>query len=92
MEGRFTPRNLSVRLPRGLPLVPSNAQFRARAKAIYQAVAADLKVRCAEAFVIKDPVDVKIQQGLKDDLACVVRTDLEGVEAMARLFLADFRK
>jgi len=45
VEGRFTPRNLSVRFPRGLPLVPSNAQFRARAKAIYQAVAADLIIQ-----------------------------------------------
>ncbi len=92
MEGRFTPRNLSVRLPRGLPLVPSSAQFHARVKALYRAVAADLKARCIEAFAIKDPVDVKIQQGLKDDIACVVRTDLEGVEALAQVFLADFRK
>ena len=28
---------------------------------------------------------------MKDDIACVVRTDLEGVEALARFFLADFR-
>ena len=92
LVARFSPRNLSVHIARGLSIVPSNAQFRARAKAIYQAVEADLKARCAEAFAIKDPVDVKIQQGLKGDLACVVRTDLEGVEAMARFFLADFRK
>ena len=92
LVARFSPRNLSVHIARGLSVVPSNAQFRARAKALYQAVAADLKARCAEAFAIKDPVDVKIQQGLKDDLACVVRTDLEGVEGSARFFLADFRK
>ena len=72
--------------------MPSNAQFRARAKALYEIVEADLKARCAEAFAIKDPVDVKIQQGLKGDLACVVRTDLEGVEAMAQFYLADWRK
>ncbi len=92
LVARFSPRNLSVHIARGLSLVPSNAQFRARAKAIYQAVEADLKARCAEAFAIKDPVDVKIQQGLKDDLACVVRTDLEGVEALTQFLLADGRK
>ncbi len=35
---------------------------------------------------------MKIQNGLKDDLACVVRTDLEGVEALAQFILADWRK
>ncbi len=35
---------------------------------------------------------MRIQQGLKDDLACVVRTDLEGVEAMAQVILAEGRK
>ena len=74
---------------------PPPRNFRAHcgeSKALYQAVEADLKARCAEAFTIKDPVDVKIQQGLKDDLACVVRTDLEGVEALTRFLLADGRK
>ncbi|MEE8187786.1 MAG: hypothetical protein V3T80_01145 [Kiloniellales bacterium] len=92
LVAHFTPRNLWVRLPRGLSAVPSNAQFRARAKALYEIVEADLKARCAEAFAIKDPVDVKIQQGLKDDLACVVRSDLEGVEALAQFLLAAGRK
>ena len=92
LVARFTPRNLSVHTGKGLSPVTSNAQFRARAKALYEAVAADLKARCAEAFAIKDPVDVKIQNGPKSDLACVVRTDLEGVEALAQFFLADFRK
>ncbi len=92
LVAHFTPRNLSIRLPRGLSAVPSNAQFRARAKVLYELVEADLKSRCAEAFAIKDPVDVKIQQGLKDDLACVVRTDLEGVEALTQVLLADWRK
>ncbi len=92
LVARFTPRNLSVHIARGLSAVPSNAQFRARAKAIYQAVEADLKARCAVVIAIKDPVDVKIQQGLKDDLACVVRTDLEGVEGLTRFLLADGRK
>ncbi len=92
LVAHFTPRKLSVNTGRGLSLVPSNAQFRARAKALYQAVAADLKARCVQAFAIKDPVDVKIQQGLKDDLACVVRTELEGVEAFARSLLAIGRK
>ncbi len=76
----------------GLSAIPSNEQFRAKAKALYEIVAADLKARCVEAFGITDPVDVKIQNGLKDDLACVVRTDLEGVEALAQFYLADFRK
>ena len=35
---------------------------------------------------------MKIQNGLKDDLAGVVRTDLEGVEALAQFILADWRK
>jgi hypothetical protein len=35
---------------------------------------------------------VKIQNGLKHDLASVVRTDLEGVVAMTQFYLADFRK
>ena len=76
----------------GLSAIPSNEQFRAKAKALYEIVAADLKARCVEAFGITDPVDVKIQNGLKDDLACVVRTDLEGVEALAQFYLADGRK
>ena len=88
LVAHFTPRNLWVRLPRGLSAVPNSAQFRARAKALYEIVEADLKARCVEAFAIEDPVDVKIQQGLKDDLACVVRTDLEGVEALAQSLLA----
>ena len=92
MEGRFTPRNLSVRLPRGLPLVPNSTQFRVRAKALYEAVGADLKARGIAAFGITDAVDMKIQNGLKDDLAYVVRTDLEGVEALAQFILADWRK
>jgi hypothetical protein len=88
LVAHFTPRNLSVHTGRGLSSIPSNAQFRARAKALYEIVEADLKSRCAEAFAIKDPVDMKIQQGLKDDLACVVRSDLEGVEALAQFILA----
>ncbi len=89
---RFTPRNFFVHNGRRLSSVMTNPLFLGIAKALYQAVAADLKARCAAAFAIKDPVDVKIQQGLKDDIACVVRTDLEGVEALAQVFLADFRK
>ncbi len=83
LVAHFTPRNLWVHTGRALSSVPNSTQFRARTKVLYEAVAADLKARCVEAFAIKDPVDVKIQNGLKDDLACVVRTDLEGVEALA---------
>jgi len=72
--------------------VPNNTQFRTKAKALYEAVAAYLKARCIAAFGITDPVDVKIQNGLKHDLACVVRTDLEGVEALAQFILAYYRK
>ena len=90
--GRFTPRHLSLHNGRRLSPVMSNAIFLGIAKVLYQAVAADLKARCAEAFGITDPVDVKIQQGLKDDLACVVRTELEGVEAFAQSLLATGRK
>ena len=50
------------------------------------------RARCVAAFGITDPVDVKIQQSLKDDLACVVRTELEGVEAFAQSLLAEGRK
>ncbi len=92
LVARFTLRNFFVHNGRRLSSVMTNAVFLGIAKALYQAVAADLKARCVEAFAIKDPVDVKIQQGLKDHLACVVRTDLEGVEALARFFLAEFRK
>ena len=92
LVAHFTPRNLWVRLPRGLSAVPSNEQFRARAKGLYEIVEADLKARCAEAFGIKDPADLKIQQGLKNELACVVRTDLEGIEALAQFLLATGRK
>ena len=92
VAAHFTPRNLWVHTGRALSSVPNTAQFRARAKVLYEAVAADLKARCAEAFSIKDPADVKIQQGLKGDLACVVRTELEGVEAFARSLLATGRK
>ena len=92
LVARFTPRNFSVHNGQRLSSIMTNPLFLAIAKPLYQAVAADLKARCAEAFAIKDPVDVKIQQGLKDDIACVVRTDLEGVEALAQVFLADFRE
>ncbi|MHA1153612.1 MAG: hypothetical protein ACTSQ7_13285, partial [Alphaproteobacteria bacterium] len=88
----FRPRNLSVRLPRGLSVIPSNEQFRARAKALYEIVEADLKARCIQAFGFTDPADVKIQNGLKNDLACVVRSDLESVEALAQFLLAVGRK
>ncbi len=50
LVAHFTPRNLSVHIARGLSAVPSNAQFRARAKALYETVAADLKARCVEAL------------------------------------------
>ncbi len=92
LAAHFTPRNFWVDSGAGLSHVPNNTQFRAKAKALYEIVAADLKARCVEVFGITDPVDVKIQNGLKDDLACVVRTDLEGVVALAQFYLADFRK
>ncbi len=92
LVAHFTPRNLWVHSGRTLSRVANNTQFQVRAKVLYKAVAADLKARCVEAFGIKDPADVKIQNGLKDDLACVVRTDLEGVEALAQFILADWRK
>jgi hypothetical protein len=92
LAAQFSPRNLWVHNGRTLSSVANNAQFHARAKALYEAVAADLKARCVEAFAIKDPADVKTQNGLKDDLACVVRTELEGVEALTHLLLAEGRK
>jgi hypothetical protein len=103
LVARFTPRHFSVHNGRRLSPVMSNAVFRGIAKELHDALAADLQARCAEAFGIKDQVcaeafgikdqvDVKIQQGLKDDLACVVRTELEGVEAFAESLLAFFRK
>jgi hypothetical protein len=92
LVAHFTPRNLWVHNGRTLSSVPSNTQFRAHAKVLYEAVAADIKARCIETFGIKNPVDVKIQNGLKNDLACVVRTDLEGVEALAAFILVEFRR
>jgi hypothetical protein len=92
LVAHFTPRGLWVDSGGGSSHVPNNTQFRAKAKALYEILAADLKARCVEAFGITDPVDVKIQNGLKDDLACVVRSDLEGVEALAQFILADWRK
>ena len=92
LVAHFTPRNFWVDSGAGLSHVPNNAQFRTKAKALYEAVATDLKARCVAAFGITDPVDVKIQTGLKHDLACVVRTDLEGVEALAQFILAYYRK
>ena len=91
LVARFTPRNLSVHIARGLSAAPSNAQFRARAKALYVAVEADLMARCTTAFGIKDLVDVKIQQGLKDDLACVVRMSWKGLRHSSNSILAAFR-
>jgi hypothetical protein len=88
----FTPRNLEIHNGRTLSSVSNNTQFQARAKVLYEAVGADLKARCVETFGITDPVDVKIQNGLKDPLASVVRTDLEGVEALTQFLLADWRK
>jgi hypothetical protein len=76
LVARFTPRNFSVHNGQRLSSIMTNPLFLGIAKPLYQAVAADLKARCIEAFAIKDPVDVKILQGLKDDIACVVRTDL----------------
>ncbi len=92
LVARFTPRNFFVHNGQRLSSIMTNPLFLGIAKPLYQAVTADLKARCIEAFAIKEPVDVKIQQGLKDDIACVVRTDLEGVEALAQVFLADFRE
>lgn len=92
LVAHFTPRNLWADSGAGLSHVPNNTQFRAKAKVLYEIVAADLKARCIQAFGITDPVDLKIQNGLKGDLACVVRTDLEGVEALAQFYLADWRK
>ena len=92
LVAHFTPRNLWVHNGRALSSVSNNTQFQVRTKVLYEAVAADLKTRCVDAFGITDPVDVKIQNGLKDDLACVVRTDLEGVEALTQFVLAEGRK
>jgi hypothetical protein len=92
LVAHFTPRNLWVHNGRTLSSVPNSTQFHARAKVLYEAVAADLKARGIQAFAITDPADVKIQNGLKDDLAHVVRTDLEGVEALAQFLLAVGRK
>jgi len=92
LVAHFTPRNLEIHNGRTLSSVSNNTQFQARAKALYEAVAADLKTRCIDAFGISDPVDVKIQNGLKGDFASVVRTDLEGVEALSVFILAEFRK
>ncbi len=92
LVAHFSPRNLWVHNGRTLSSVSNNTQFQARAKLLYEAVAADIKTRCIDAFGITDPVDVKIQNGLKNHLACVVRTDLEGVEALAQFILADWRK
>ena len=55
LVARFSPRNFFVHDGRRLSSVMTNAIFGARAKALYQAVAADLKARCVEAFAIKDP-------------------------------------
>jgi hypothetical protein len=92
LVAHFSPRNLWVHNGRTLSSLSNNTQFQARAKVLYEAVAADIKARCVAAFGITDPVDVKIQNGLKNDLASVVRTDLEGVEALAQFYLADWRK
>jgi hypothetical protein len=92
LVAHFTPRNLWVHNGRNLSNASNSVQFHTRAKLLYEAAAADLKGRCIEAFGITDSVDMKIQNGLKDDLACVVRTDLEGVEALAQFILADYRK
>ena len=89
LVAHFTPRNIWVDSGGGLSHVPNNTQFRTKAKALFEAVAADLKTRCIAAFGIRDAVDMKIQDGL---LASVVRTDLEGVEVLAQFYLADWRK
>ncbi|MCH8998199.1 MAG: hypothetical protein IID48_08010 [Proteobacteria bacterium] len=92
LVAHFTPRKFAVHGGQRLSPVMSNTMFRDRVKELHDPLAADIKARCTEAFGIKDPVDVKIQERLKDDLACVVRTDLEGVEALAQFILADWRK
>ena len=89
---RFSPRKFSVHNGRRLSSVMSNAVFLGVAKALYVVVAADFKARCIEAFGVKDGADLKVQERLKDDLACVVRTELEGVQALAQLLLAEGRK
>ena len=92
LVAHFTARGLSVHNGRTLSSVSNNTQFQARSKVLYEAVGADIKARCVAAFGISDPVDVKIQNGLKDHLASVVRTDLEGVEALTQFILADWRE
>ena len=92
LVARFSPRNLSIHNgQRFTGFLHNGAAFRDRAKALHDAVAAGLKARCAEGFALKESVDGKIQQGLKNELACVVRTDLEGVEALFRFILTSFR-
>jgi hypothetical protein len=92
LVAHFTARNLWVHNGRNLSNLSNSVQFQARAKVLHEAAAADLKSRGADAFGITDPVDVKIQNGLKDQLASVVRTDLEGVEALMQFLLAKGRK
>jgi hypothetical protein len=92
VEIKVAMTNLWVHNGRTLSNISNSTQFRARAKALHEAVAADIKARGIQAFGITDPADVKIQNGLKDDLACVVRTDLEGVQALSAFILAEFRK
>ena len=92
LVAHFTPRKFAVHGGQRLSPVMSNTMFRDRVKELHDPLAADIKARCTEAFGIEDPVDVKIQERLKDDLACVVRTDLEGVEALAKFLLATGRK
>ncbi len=49
----------------------TNPLFLGIAKALYQAVAADLKARCIEAFAIKDPVEYPGAGRLRPAAACV---------------------
>ncbi len=89
---RFSPRKFFVHNGRRLSNVMSNAVFLGVAKGLYQALAADLKTRCNQAFGVKDGADLKVHERMKDDLACVVGTELEGVEALAQFILAAGRK
>ena len=88
----FTPRKFAVHGGQRLSPVMSNTVFRDRVKKLHDPLAADIKARCTEAFGIEDPVDVKIQNGLKDDLACIVWTELEGIEAPVAVEKGEYLK
>ena len=85
LAGSFRPNNLMLQDGRGSGThVPSSQALQIKARPLYQTLANDINARCARILGIKDTEDRRINDTLKNKLTCVVRSEVDGIEAWAR--------